>query len=132
MIERYRTEVLEREYQEVIKSTLKFMISNKAACLSLALNGVQMEYYKRKHPEIFEIFQKLISSKQLELLGGGYYESCLSSAFSKGQDRADRHAVFGDTRSHRKTPERTFNLRKRMGFKPCGKFLILRNGICAS
>lgn len=83
MIERYRTEVLEREYQGVIKSTLKFMISNKAACLSLALNGVQMEYYKRKHPEIFEIFQKLISSKQLELLGGGYYDPVFPLLFPR-------------------------------------------------
>lgn len=83
MIKRSGSEILEKDYQSVFKPALKFMLSHPHARISISLNGIQMEYYKKKHPEIFEIFQKLISKKQLEILGGGYYDPVFPLLFPR-------------------------------------------------
>lgn len=69
-----RQEVFEKDYENVYKPLLKFLVSNPEFCFSFSFNGVQIEYLLKKHPEFFEILKQLISRKQVEILGGGYYD----------------------------------------------------------
>lgn len=74
MIEKTSTDILEKEYQSVFKPALKCMLSHPSLRISFSFNGIQIEYYRKKHSEMFEILHELIQRKQAEVLGGGYYD----------------------------------------------------------
>ena len=42
--------------------------------IALSFNGVQLDFFQRKYPEFIDILRQLIAKKQLEILGGGYYD----------------------------------------------------------
>ena len=76
-----RQEIFEKDYETVYKPILKFLVANPDFRIALAFNGVQIEYLNKKHPEIFEILKQLISKKQVEILGGGYYDPAFPLLF---------------------------------------------------
>ena len=41
-------------------------------------SGILLEWLEKKHPELLMLFEELINRKQIELLGGGFYEPLLS------------------------------------------------------
>ena len=85
LIDKKSTDVLEKEYQSVFKPILKCMLSHPNLRISFSFTGIQMEYYRRKHSEMFEILHELIQRKQAEVLGGGYYDPVFPLLFP--QDR---------------------------------------------
>ena len=85
LIDKKSTDVLENEYQSVFKPILKCMLSHPNLRISFSFTGIQMEYYRRKHSEMFEILHELIQRKQAEVLGGGYYDPVFPLLFP--QDR---------------------------------------------
>ena len=83
MIDSFQSDVLEKEYQNIYKPVAKFLYSHPAFCLSFSFNGPQFEFYRRKHPEFIEILQMLIGRKQIEILGGGFYDPVFPLLFPR-------------------------------------------------
>jgi hypothetical protein len=67
-------EALEDTYQKAHKKIIAFFYNHPLFLFSWAFSGVQLEYYAKKHPEFTDTLRELVARKQLELLGGGYYE----------------------------------------------------------
>jgi hypothetical protein len=65
--------LLEKNYQNVFKPMVSFLYSHPGLLLSLSFTGPQISFYIRKHPECIEVLHELISRRQIEILGGGYY-----------------------------------------------------------
>lgn len=65
--------LLEENYQKVFKNALTFLYSHPDFYLSIAFTGPQLDFYERKHPESIELLRDLLSRKQIEIIGGGYY-----------------------------------------------------------
>lgn len=74
LIDSAHSDALEKEYQKIYKPLAKFLYSHSLFRLFFSFNGPQLEFYRKKHPEFIELLQKLIERKQIEILGGGYYE----------------------------------------------------------
>ncbi len=66
--------ILERDYRTLYQPLLKFLYAHPNLKCAFSLNGIQIEFIKKKYPEYIEIARQLITRKQLELLGGGYYD----------------------------------------------------------
>ena len=67
----------EKDYQTVYKPLVKFLYSHPALTFAFSFSGIQLQYYKKKHNEFITILKQLVDRKQLEILGGGYYELIL-------------------------------------------------------
>ncbi|MDR1786245.1 MAG: DUF1926 domain-containing protein [Spirochaetaceae bacterium] len=69
---------LESIYQNVFKKLVSFLYAHPKCFFYWSLSGTQLEYYSEKHPEFITLLSQLVGRKQVELLGGGYYEPILS------------------------------------------------------
>lgn len=69
-----QSDVFENDYQNVYKPLIKFLYKHSNVKMSFFFNGPQFQFFKRKHPEFIKILQELISTKQVEVLGGGFYD----------------------------------------------------------
>ena len=67
----------EKDYQTVYKPLVKFLYSHPALSFSFSFSGIQLQYYKKKHNEFITILKQLVERKQIEILGGGFYEPIL-------------------------------------------------------
>lgn len=67
-------DVMEKQYQSLYKPLGKFLYANQSFRISLAFNGVQLAFFEKKHPEFIEILKQLMDRKQIEAIGGGYYD----------------------------------------------------------
>ena len=47
--------------------------------LSLHQSGILWDWQQKKHPDYFELVNRLLEKGQLELLTGGFYEPILTS-----------------------------------------------------
>ena len=56
------------------KPVIKFLCAHPDFKIALSFNGVQLDFFQRKYPEFIDILRQLIAKKQLEILGGGYYD----------------------------------------------------------
>lgn len=83
LIDNIQSDTLEKEYQSVYKPTAKFLYSHQNFCMSFSFNGPQLDFYKKKHPEFIELIQQLIERKQIEILGGGYYDPVFPLLFPR-------------------------------------------------
>ena len=63
----------EQQYQKVYKKIISFLYQNPECRMSFSFSGPQLEWFEKKHPEVLQIFRELVARKQVELLGGGYY-----------------------------------------------------------
>ena len=70
--------IYENDYNLVYKPLLQFLYSHEDFPFTLSFNGSQLEYFKKRKNELFSIARELIERKQLEVLGGGYYDPILS------------------------------------------------------
>ncbi|MBP3710582.1 MAG: DUF1926 domain-containing protein [Treponema sp.] len=78
----------EKDYQEVYKHAAKFLYSHPDFCISFSFTGTQLQFFRKKHPEFLEMLQQLVSRKQVEVLGGGFYNPVFPLLYSK--DRTDQ------------------------------------------
>ncbi len=74
-------EKYEQNYENSFKSTVSFLYAHKNCPFSFSFLGEQLEWFRKKHPEFLELIRKLISRKQIEILGGGYYNPAFPLLF---------------------------------------------------
>lgn len=74
-------EIFEKDYINVYKPAAKFLYAHPDFKMSFAFNGVQIDFLQKEYPEFIEILRELISRKQIEILGGGYYDPAFPLLF---------------------------------------------------
>ena len=62
------------------------LFANPDLKFSFYFTGPQIEFFKKKNPEFLDLIKNLISRKQIEIIGGGYYNPIFPLIFP--QDRA--------------------------------------------
>lgn len=75
-------EQFDKDYQNIYKPLTKFLYSNPNFKFSFYFNGPQILYYKKKRSEFITILKQLIERKQVEIIGGGYYDPVLPLLYS--------------------------------------------------
>lgn len=70
----FQEEHFEKDYQSVYKPAVKFLYAHPDFKIAFSFNGVQLEFIQKKYPEFVDIIKQLISRKQVEIIGGGYYD----------------------------------------------------------
>jgi len=70
-------EKLEKDFQTIYKPLIKFLFSNPQFCFSFSFTGMQIEYYKKRKCEFLTTLKQLVDRKQIEVLGGGFYDPVL-------------------------------------------------------
>ena len=100
----------DQEFENIYNSLLKPFISNlyKYPHIQVALHysGVLLYWIERSHPELFMLIEDMVSRRQAEMLGGGFYEPMLP--LISGQDKIGQIELF------------TTYLRKQFGKRPMG------------
>ncbi|HXA78273.1 MAG TPA: alpha-amylase/4-alpha-glucanotransferase domain-containing protein [Candidatus Acidoferrales bacterium] len=70
-------DVLERAYQDSYLPFLEVLARHPAVRLGLHYSGPLLEWIERAHPEYFDRLRALVSTRQVEMVGGGFYEPIL-------------------------------------------------------
>ncbi len=60
-------------YENYFKPLVSFLYANPDFKFSLYLSGPEFEFIKKRNPEFIEILKKLVNRKQVEIIGGGFY-----------------------------------------------------------
>lgn len=60
-------------YKSVYKPLVSLLMERPDLKFSFYFTGPQIEYFKKKNPEFLLALKNLISKKQVEIIGGGYY-----------------------------------------------------------
>lgn len=68
------TDMFEKNYQTVYKTIAKFLYSHPNFSFSFSFLGNQFVYIQKKHPEFFVLLKEMVDRKQVEILGGGFYD----------------------------------------------------------
>ena len=71
-------DVFERSYQQAYLPFVEVLQRHPAIRLGLHYSGPLLEWIERAHPEYFERLRGLVEKKQVEMLGGGFYEPILA------------------------------------------------------
>ena len=71
----------EKRFQTVYKPLAKFLYSHQNFPFSLSLNGITLQFLKKRKNELITIYKELVDRKQLEILGGSYYDAVLPLLF---------------------------------------------------
>lgn len=67
-------EEFERAYQVQYKPFISSLYKYPSVPVVLHYSGVLLSWLEQRHPEYFLILEELINRKQVEILGGGFYE----------------------------------------------------------
>jgi hypothetical protein len=70
--------VIEGVYQRAYKPFLCILNKHPEFPVTLHYSGALFEWLEEKHPEFLMLLDEMVKRKQVELLGGGYYEPVLS------------------------------------------------------
>lgn len=70
-------DLYEKDYQSVYKPLIKFLYSHPEFNFSFSLSGMQLQFFRKKKTELITLFKQLIERKQIEFLGGGFYDPIL-------------------------------------------------------
>ena len=68
----------EKVYTNRLKPFLSALSNYPQIHVALHYSGVLLYWIERTHPELFMLIEELVSRKQVEMLGGGFYEPALS------------------------------------------------------
>lgn len=99
----------EKIYQTKLKKILSFLYSHQNFSLMVFISGAILEWVEKKHPEAIDLIKELVERKQVEILGGGFYEPLFPLIVP-----ADRVAQIEAL---------TTTIRKMLGKRPRGIFL---------
>ena len=69
----YESGPYEQQYQNLYKPLVSLLYTLPELLFSLYIPGPTMEWLEHHHTEFFMILEEMISRKQLDILGGGYY-----------------------------------------------------------
>ena len=64
---------LEQQYQSVFKPVISYLYENPSKKISFSFSGPQLDWLEKNHVEFLTLLRELINKKQVELIGGGYY-----------------------------------------------------------
>ncbi len=67
----------EEVYQKAYKPFLTAVYNFPEIALTLHYSGPLLSWLERRHPEFITVLREMVERKQVELLGGGYYEPIL-------------------------------------------------------
>ncbi len=70
-------DVLERAYKDSYLPFIEVLAQHPAIRMGLHYSGPLLEWIERAHPEYFDRLRALVSSGQVEIVGGGFYEPIL-------------------------------------------------------
>lgn len=87
------TDILEQRYQGLYKKLISFLYANPACKLTFSFPGQIFSWLVKKHPEFIQLFKELLSRKQVEILGGGYYNPVFPLLFP--MDRSGQIEMYG-------------------------------------
>jgi hypothetical protein len=68
----------EDTYQKVYKPFLSILNEYPEIPVALYYSGIILEWMEKNHPEYFALLREMLKNKQLELIGGGYFDPILS------------------------------------------------------
>ena len=71
--------VIEEAYQKSYAPFLMAIEKHPAIRVSLHFSGCLLEWLEHHHPEYFTLLKRLTARRQVEMVGGGYYEPILPS-----------------------------------------------------
>ncbi len=112
---------LEKKYQNSYKPLLKILYEFPRIKASLHYSGILLEWLDEYHPEIFSIINEMIKRRQVELIGGGFYDPIFS--LIPGKDRLTQIELL------------TTYIRRKFGRRPRGFWLteqVWEQHICSS
>ncbi|MBQ7159307.1 MAG: DUF1926 domain-containing protein, partial [Treponema sp.] len=66
-------DILEQKYQRLYKKLISFLYANPACKFTFSFYGTFFSWLTKKHPEFVQLLKELLARKQIEVLGGGYY-----------------------------------------------------------
>ncbi|ULQ60020.1 hypothetical protein K7I13_01405 [Brucepastera parasyntrophica] len=66
-------EFCERQYQVIYKPLVSSLYNLPQLPFSLYISGILIDWLERQHPEFFMILEEMANRKQIDILGGGYY-----------------------------------------------------------
>lgn len=72
-------------YEKCYKPLISFLYAHQDCPFAFYFSGPELDFIKQKNPEFFEMLKKLVNRKQVEILGGGYYNPVFPLLFP--QDR---------------------------------------------
>lgn len=98
--------VIEAAFQKAYLPFLRLVKKYPAFKFALHNSGILYEWAEKKKPEFFKLIEQLLAQKQLELLGGAFYEPILPAI-----PEADRIGQISKMSDY---------LKKRFGQKPTG------------
>lgn len=96
-------------YKNIYKPLVSFLYSNPDFFFSFYFSGPQLEWFKSQNPEFLDLIRKLLDRKQIEILGGGFYNPIFPLLFP--QDRTGQIEMLSS------------ELRKYIGKRPRGMSL---------
>lgn len=102
-------EEIERIYQNIYKPFLSTLYSYPSVSLVLHYSGYLLEWFQSKHPELIMLLNEMVARKQVELLGGGFYNPIFPMI--PGTDRIGQIELL------------TTYLRKTFGKRPRGAWI---------
>lgn len=82
-------------YDNFYKPLLSYLYAHDKFKFSFYFSGPLFDYIKHKNPELIEILKKLLNRKQIEILGGGYYNPIFPLLFP--QDRTGQVEMLSST-----------------------------------
>ena len=63
----------EKQYESVYKKLGSFLYNDAAIKFTFHFSGTALEWLQKNHPEYITILGEMLSRKQIEILGGGFY-----------------------------------------------------------
>ena len=70
-------DLLDKNYQSVYKPLIKFLYSHPDFPFSFSFSGTQIQFLKKRKNELITSLREMVDRKQVEVLGGGYYDPVL-------------------------------------------------------
>ncbi len=104
--------VIEEAYQKSYRPFAQALLLHPKITLSLHISGILLEWLEAHHPEFFRQLRQLVERRQVELVGGGYYEPILVSI--PGADKTSQIHKLADY------------LQKHFGARPRGAWVAER------
>lgn len=91
-------DAVERVYDSSLKRLFSFLYEQPQLRLAAHFSGPELGWLKQEHPEFIQLLRELVARKQLELLGGGYYNPAFPLLFP--QDRTGQLELLTSELSH--------------------------------
>src|SRR5260370_11653372 len=71
-------DVFERCYQRAYLPFVQLLEKHHGIRVALHFSGPLLSWIEKNHPEYFELLRSLVKRKQVEMVGGGFYEPILA------------------------------------------------------